>query len=167
MQFYSILIGVFNRQLVFSSSATVYGQPDSVPCTEDFPVRTMNPYGRTKVSAKVIIGVLALQICYRRFPSTPFCLEYELFANSQTVCRLQLYIEEICRDLHTSDSDWKIVLLRFFNPVGAHPSGIIGEDPRGTPNNLMPYMQQVAVGRRKEMVVFGNDYPTKDGTGVR
>ncbi|CAM6087716.1 unnamed protein product [Calypogeia fissa] len=114
------------KKLVFSSSATVYGQPDSVPCTEEFPVRTMNPYGRTK-----------------------------------------LYIEEICRDLQVSDPDWKIVLLRYFNPVAAHPSGVIGEDPRGIPNNLMPYMQQVAVGRRKEMTVFGNDYPTRDGTGVR
>ncbi|CAM6116687.1 unnamed protein product [Calypogeia fissa] len=114
------------KKLVFSSSATVYGQPKSVPCTEDFPVSTLNPYGRTK-----------------------------------------LFIEEIAQDLHVSDSEWRIILLRYFNPVGAHPSGKIGEDPRGVPNNLMPFMQQVAVGRRKELTVFGNDYPTRDGTGVR
>ncbi|KAG6553649.1 hypothetical protein Mapa_004563 [Marchantia paleacea] len=114
------------KKLVFSSSATVYGQPASVPCTEDFPVEAMNPYGRTK-----------------------------------------LFIEEISRDLQKADPDWRIILLRYFNPVGAHPSGLIGEDPRGVPNNLMPYVQQVAVGRRTELTVFGNDYNTKDGTGVR
>jgi UDP-glucose 4-epimerase len=78
----------------------------------------------------------------------------------------QLFIEEICRDIYSSDSEWKIILLRYFNPVGAHPSGCIGEDPRGIPNNLMPYVQQVAVGRRPHLTVFGTDYPTKDGTGV-
>nr|ABK95303.1 unknown [Populus trichocarpa] len=114
------------KQLVFSSSATVYGWPKEVPCTEEFPLSAANPYGRTK-----------------------------------------LFIEEICRDIYSSDSEWKITLLRYFNPVGAHPSGYIGEDPRGIPNNLMPYVQQVAVGRRPHLTVFGTDYPTKDGTGVR
>ncbi|KDP25288.1 hypothetical protein JCGZ_20444 [Jatropha curcas] len=114
------------KKLVFSSSATVYGWPKEVPCTEEFPLCAMNPYGRTK-----------------------------------------LFIEEICRDIYKSDSEWKIILLRYFNPVGAHPSGHIGEDPRGIPNNLMPYVQQVAVGRRPHLTVFGNDYSTKDGTGVR
>lgn len=114
------------KKLVFSSSATVYGQPKEVPCTEDFPICAMNPYGRTK-----------------------------------------LFIEEICRDVHRADPEWKIILLRYFNPVGAHPSGFIGEDPRGIPNNLMPFVQQVAVERRPELTVFGNDYQTKDGTGVR
>ncbi|MBA0608020.1 hypothetical protein Godav_020271 [Gossypium davidsonii] len=125
------LAGEFGRnlsfyQLVFSSSATVYGWPKKVPCTEEFPLSAVNPYGRTK-----------------------------------------LFIEEICRDLRNSDSQWKIILLRYFNPVGAHPSGHIGEDPRGTPNNLMPFVQQVAVGRRQALTVFGKDYSTKDGTGVR
>jgi len=78
----------------------------------------------------------------------------------------QLIIEEICRDLYCSDSDWKIILLRYFNPVGAHPSGSIGEDPRGIPNNLMPFVQQVAVGRLTSLTIFGNDYKTSDGTGV-
>ncbi|KAG9448264.1 hypothetical protein H6P81_014392 [Aristolochia fimbriata] len=114
------------KKLVFSSSATVYGWPKEVPCTEEFPLCATNPYGRTK-----------------------------------------LFIEEICRDLYRSDSQWKIILLRYFNPVGAHPSGIIGEDPRGIPNNLMPFVQQVAVGRRPALTVFGKDYSTKDGTGVR
>ncbi|KAJ8768499.1 hypothetical protein K2173_022592 [Erythroxylum novogranatense] len=114
------------KKLVFSSSATVYGWPEEVPCTEESPICAMNPYGRTK-----------------------------------------LFIEEICRDIHRSDPEWKIILLRYFNPVGAHPSGHIGEDPRGIPNNLMPYVQQVAVGRRPHLTVFGNDYSTKDGTGVR
>eukprot|EP00252_Welwitschia_mirabilis_P015209 TRINITY_DN3345_c0_g1_i2.p1 TRINITY_DN3345_c0_g1~~TRINITY_DN3345_c0_g1_i2.p1 ORF type:complete len:203 (+),score=42.91 TRINITY_DN3345_c0_g1_i2:320-928(+) len=81
--------------------------------------------------------------------------------------RTKLFIEEICRDVHRADPEWSIMLLRYFNPVGAHPSGIIGEDPQGIPNNLMPFVQQVAVGRRKELTVFGNDYNTKDGTGVR
>ncbi|KAG7620043.1 NAD(P)-binding domain superfamily [Arabidopsis suecica] len=114
------------KNLVFSSSATVYGSPKEVPCTEEFPISALNPYGRTK-----------------------------------------LFIEEICRDVYGSDPEWKIILLRYFNPVGAHPSGDIGEDPRGIPNNLMPFVQQVAVGRRPHLTVFGNDYNTKDGTGVR
>ncbi|CAA7402475.1 unnamed protein product [Spirodela intermedia] len=114
------------KKLVFSSSATVYGWPKEVPCTEEFDLSATNPYGRTK-----------------------------------------LFIEEICRDIHISDPDWSIILLRYFNPVGAHPSGHIGEDPRGFPNNLMPFVQQVAVGRRPALTVFGNDYSTKDGTGVR
>ncbi|ERN11079.1 UDP-glucose 4-epimerase GEPI48 [Amborella trichopoda] len=114
------------KKLVFSSSATVYGWPKEVPCTEEFPLCATNPYGRTK-----------------------------------------LFIEEICRDIYRSDSEWKIILLRYFNPVGAHPSGYIGEDPRGIPNNLMPFVQQVAVGRRPALTVYGNDYSTKDGTGVR
>ncbi|KAL6979451.1 UDP-glucose 4-epimerase [Sarracenia purpurea var. burkii] len=113
-------------QLVFSSSATVYGWPKVVPCTEEFPLSAANPYGQTK-----------------------------------------LFIEEICRDIYRSGPEWKIVLLRYFNPVGAHPSGYIGEDPRGIPNNLMPFVQQVAVGRRPALTVFGTDYLTKDGTGVR
>ncbi|KAJ3685189.1 hypothetical protein LUZ61_014353 [Rhynchospora tenuis] len=114
------------KKLVFSSSATVYGWPKTVPCTEEFPLCAMNPYGRTK-----------------------------------------LIIEDICRDLQVADPEWKIMLLRYFNPVGAHPSGLIGEDPRGIPNNLMPFVQQVAVGRRQALTVFGTDYNTVDGTGVR
>lgn len=114
------------KNLVFSSSATVYGWPKVVPCTEEFSLSAANPYGRTK-----------------------------------------LFIEDMCRDVYNSDSEWKIILLRYFNPVGAHPSGYIGEDPRGIPNNLMPFVQQVAVGRRTELTVFGTDYSTKDGTGVR
>ena len=114
------------RNLVFSSSATVYGDPASVPIREDFPVGATNPYGRSK-----------------------------------------LFIEEILRDLHVSDPRWNIALLRYFNPVGAHESGRIGEDPNGIPNNLMPYIAQVAVGRLQRLRVFGNDYPTPDGTGVR
>lgn len=114
------------KNIVFSSSATVYGEPEKVPITEDFPLKATNPYGRTK-----------------------------------------LFIEEMMRDLYISDSDWNIVLLRYFNPVGAHESGRIGEDPVGIPNNLMPFVQQVAVGRRPELSVFGSDYNTVDGTGVR
>jgi len=114
------------KNIVFSSSATVYGAPTKVPITEDFPLSATNPYGQTK-----------------------------------------LMIEEIMRDLHKSDPSWNIILLRYFNPVGAHPSGTIGEDPRGTPNNLLPYVTQVAVGRRESVNVFGNDYNTPDGTGVR
>ncbi|MBN2192005.1 MAG: UDP-glucose 4-epimerase GalE [Polyangiaceae bacterium] len=114
------------RSLVYSSSATVYGEPHAVPITEDFPVGATNPYGRTK-----------------------------------------LMIEEILRDLHRADPRWSMVLLRYFNPVGAHASGQIGEDPRGIPNNLMPFVAQVAVGQRPELSVFGADYPTRDGTGVR
>ncbi|KAJ9555570.1 hypothetical protein OSB04_010184 [Centaurea solstitialis] len=114
------------KKLVFSSSATVYGWPKEVPCTEEFPLSAANPYGRTK-----------------------------------------LIIEEICRDIYASDPEWKIILLRYFNPVGAHPSGRIGEDPHGIPNNLMPFVQQVAVGRQPALHVYGTDYSTKDGTGVR
>lgn len=115
------------KTIVFSSSATVYGDPHAVPIREDFPVgATTNPYGRSK-----------------------------------------FIIEEILRDLHVSDTSWRIALLRYFNPVGAHASGLIGEDPNGIPNNLMPYIAQVAVGRRPHLNVFGNDYPTPDGTGVR
>jgi UDP-glucose 4-epimerase len=115
------------RNLVFSSSATVYGAPHTVPITEDFPTGgTTNPYGRTK-----------------------------------------LMIEEICRDLHVADNTFNVALLRYFNPVGAHESGRIGEDPNDIPNNLLPYISQVAVGKLKELSVFGNDYPTHDGTGVR
>lgn len=114
------------KTLVFSSSATVYGEPKTVPITEDFPLSATNPYGRSK-----------------------------------------LMIEEILRDLVRSDPAWKVALLRYFNPVGAHPSGLIGEDPRGIPNNLMPYIAQVAAGRRSHLQVFGGDYPTSDGTGIR
>lgn len=115
------------KTLVFSSSATVYGDPESVPISENAPAgRVTNPYGRTK-----------------------------------------WMIEEILRDLHAADNAWKIGILRYFNPVGAHPSGQIGEDPRGIPNNLMPYIAQTAIGRREKLHVFGGDYPTRDGTGVR
>ena len=114
------------KRMVFSSSATVYGIPERVPISEDFPLRATNPYGRTK-----------------------------------------LMIEEILQDLFVSDNNWSIALLRYFNPIGAHQSGRIGEDPNGIPNNLMPYVTQVAVGQLKELRVFGNDYPTPDGTGVR
>jgi UDP-glucose 4-epimerase len=116
--------GVIN--LVFSSSATVYGDPRTVPITEDFPLDPTNPYGRTK-----------------------------------------WMIEEILRDLHRADQAWNVVLLRYFNPVGAHPSGQIGEDPHDIPNNLMPYIAQIAVGKLPELQVFGDDYATHDGTGVR
>jgi len=114
------------KKLVFSSSATVYGDPQTVPITEDFPVSPINPYGRSK-----------------------------------------LMVEEICRDLCVADASWSIAVLRYFNPVGAHQSGRIGEDPNDIPNNLFPYISQVAVGRRPELSVFGNDYSTDDGTGVR
>lgn len=114
------------KQLVFSSSATVYGDPASVPISEKFPLSTTNPYGSSK-----------------------------------------LMVENILQDLAISDPAWSISLLRYFNPVGAHESGMIGEDPSGIPNNLMPYIAQVAVGLRESLIVFGNDYPTIDGTGVR
>jgi len=114
------------KTIVFSSSATVYGNPQSVPIREDFPLSATNPYGRTK-----------------------------------------LIIEDILKDLHASDHSWNVAILRYFNPVGAHRSGKIGEDPRGIPNNLFPYISQVAIGRLKELSVYGNDYPTSDGTGVR
>ncbi|MDE6661276.1 MAG: UDP-glucose 4-epimerase GalE [Anaeroplasmataceae bacterium] len=115
---------VFN--LVFSSSATVYGDPKSVPIYEDFDLHVSNPYGRTK-----------------------------------------LMIEDMLRDLSKANPSFNIALLRYFNPIGAHPSGFIGENPNGIPNNLVPYITQVAVGKLKELGVFGNDYPTPDGTGVR
>jgi UDP-glucose 4-epimerase len=114
------------HRLVFSSSATVYGDPSRVPITEDMPLQATNPYGRSK-----------------------------------------LFIEEICRDLVKAEPAWSIILLRYFNPIGAHPSGMIGEDPKGVPNNLMPFLLQVAVGKRDMLSVYGNDYPTPDGTGVR
>ncbi|MGE5155306.1 MAG: UDP-glucose 4-epimerase GalE [Bdellovibrio bacteriovorus] len=114
------------KRLVFSSSATVYGDPASVPIREDFPLSATNPYGRSK-----------------------------------------LFIEEILKDLLVADPTWSLALLRYFNPVGAHRSGRIGEDPNGIPNNLMPYVAQVAIGKLPRLRVFGNDYPTPDGTGVR
>lgn len=114
------------KSILFSSSATVYGDPARVPITEDFPLSCTNPYGRTK-----------------------------------------LMIEEILSDLQVADREWNVCLLRYFNPVGAHKSGQIGEDPGGIPNNLMPYIAQVAVGKLAQLSVFGNDYPTHDGTGVR
>lgn len=114
------------KNFVFSSSATVYGNPQQVPITEDFPTKATNPYGRTK-----------------------------------------LMIEEILRDLYNADEKWNIAILRYFNPVGAHASGLIGEDPLGVPNNLMPYITQVAIGKLPELRIFGNDYNTPDGTGVR
>ena len=114
------------KNLVFSSSATVYGDPERIPIVEDQALRTTNPYGATK-----------------------------------------LMIEGICRDVAKADSAWRIVLLRYFNPVGAHASGEIGEDPSGIPNNLMPFLMQVAVGKRPHLSIFGQDWPTPDGTGVR
>ncbi|KAI4453108.1 udp-glucose 4-epimerase [Holotrichia oblita] len=121
------LMGKYNvKNLVFSSSATVYGDPASVPIAEDFPLSATNPYGQTK-----------------------------------------LMIEYILKDLYKSDNSWNISLLRYFNPVGAHKSGLIGEDPSGIPNNLVPYITQVAIGKLDKLKVFGNDYDTKDGTGVR
>jgi len=114
------------KDLVFSSSACVYGDPQTVPITEEFPLQPTNPYGQTKVM-----------------------------------------IEQILKDLHVADPSHNIVLLRYFNPVGAHPSGRIGEDPLGIPNNLVPYIAQVAGGKLAELSVYGNDYPTDDGTGVR
>ena len=114
------------KNFVFSSSATVYGDPHTVPIKEDFPLSATNPYGRSK-----------------------------------------LIIEEVSRDLFLSDHSWNIALLRYFNPVGAHESGLIGEDPNGIPNNLIPYIAQVAIGKREFLSVFGGDYDTPDGTGVR
>ncbi len=114
------------RTLVFSSSATVYGEPQYLPLNEAHPLAGINPYGRSK-----------------------------------------LMIEEMLRDLFAAEPDWRIGILRYFNPVGAHESGLIGEDPQGAPNNLMPYIAQVAIGRRDCLNVWGNDYPTPDGTGVR
>ena len=114
------------KNLVFSSSATVYGEPKSVPITEKFPTSAQNPYGQTKLMS-----------------------------------------EHILQDISISDNEWNIVLLRYFNPIGAHVSGRIGEDPNGIPNNLLPYIAQVAVGKLKELSIFGDDYKTIDGTGVR
>ncbi|WP_260260045.1 UDP-glucose 4-epimerase GalE [Vibrio intestinalis] len=115
------------KNLIFSSSATVYGDPEIVPITEDSPTgATTNPYGTSKHM-----------------------------------------VEQCLSDLFVADSEWSITLLRYFNPVGAHPSGTMGEDPQGIPNNLMPFIAQVAVGRREKLSVFGDDYPTPDGTGVR
>jgi UDP-glucose 4-epimerase len=114
------------KQMIFSSSATVYGEPQFLPLTEDHPTSAVNPYGRTK-----------------------------------------LVIEDMLRDVAASDSSWRFGILRYFNPVGAHDSGLIGENPLGVPNNLMPFITQVADGRREKLSVFGNDYETRDGTGVR
>lgn len=114
------------KNIIFSSSATVYGDPATVPITEDFPLSVTNPYGRTK-----------------------------------------LMLEEIFRDIYVSDEAWNIILLRYFNPIGAHKSGTIGENPKGIPNNLVPYITQVAVGKLDYLNVFGDDYDTPDGTGVR
>lgn len=114
------------KSLVFSSSATVYGDPHKVPISENFPLSATNPYGRTK-----------------------------------------LMIEEILRDMHEAENDWNIAILRYFNPVGAHASGKIGEDPNGIPNNLVPYITQVAIGKLKQLSIYGDDYATSDGTGVR
>lgn len=114
------------KKLVFSSSATVYGMPEEVPISEDFPLSATNPYGSSK-----------------------------------------LMIEQILRDLYVSDNEWSISMLRYFNPIGAHDSGRIGEDPNGIPNNLMPFITQVAIGKLEQLQVFGNDYSTVDGTGVR
>ena len=114
------------KRFVFSSSATVYGDPESVPIVESARLSATNPYGQSK-----------------------------------------LMVEQILGDVRRADPDWRIGILRYFNPAGAHPSGLIGEDPRGTPNNLMPFVAQVAIGRRPRLAVFGNDYPTPDGTGVR
>ena len=113
-------------RLVFSSSATVYGDPAAVPINETFPLQATNPYGRSKLN-----------------------------------------VEDMLRDIGLADKQWRVALLRYFNPVGAHASGLIGEDPQGIPNNLMPFVAQVAVGRRVELSVFGGDYATPDGTGVR
>ena len=136
MYYHNNLTGTFNlckllgeygaKRIVFSSSATVYGKPASVPITEDFPLSTTNPYGETK-----------------------------------------LMIERILKDLHASDNEWSVSILRYFNPIGAHKSGLIGEDPKGIPNNLLPYVAQVATGKRQCLSIFGNDYDTHDGTGVR
>ena len=114
------------KTIVFSSSATVYGKPESVPIREDFPLSTTNPYGETK-----------------------------------------LMIERILKDLHVSDNEWSVSILRYFNPIGAHKSGLIGEDPKGIPNNLLPYVSKVAAGKLEKLSIFGDDYNTHDGTGVR
>lgn len=126
MNLLELMRGFGVKNIVFSSSATVYGNPATVPITEDFPLSCTNPYGQTK-----------------------------------------LMIEYILKDLYKADASFNIALLRYFNPIGAHPSGLIGEDPNGIPNNLVPYITQVAVGKLERLNVFGNDYPTRDGTGVR
>lgn len=123
---YDVMAKYNCKKMVFSSSATVYGQPEKIPCVEDFKLMATNPYGRTK-----------------------------------------LFLEEIARDIQKAEPEWRIILLRYFNPVGAHESGKLGEDPKGIPNNLMPFIQQIAVGRLPELNVYGHDYPTKDGSAVR
>ncbi|XP_059661731.1 bifunctional UDP-glucose 4-epimerase and UDP-xylose 4-epimerase 1-like [Cornus florida] len=123
---YQVMAKYNCKKLVFSSSATVYGQPDKIPCVEDFQPMAMNPYGRTK-----------------------------------------LFLEEIARDIQRADSEWRMIMLRYFNPVGAHESGKLGENPKGIPNNLMPYIHQVAVGRLPHLNVYGHDYPTPDGSAIR
>jgi UDP-glucose 4-epimerase len=123
---FEVMAGHGVKNIVFSSSATVYGDPASVPITEDFPLAATNPYGRSK-----------------------------------------LMIEQVLGDLHVADPEWRIALLRYFNPVGAHESGLIGEDPNGIPNNLLPFIAQVADGRRASLSVYGDDYATPDGTGMR
>lgn len=121
------LLAKYNiRKFIFSSSATVYGNPKALPITEDFPLAATNPYGQSK-----------------------------------------LIIEDILRDLYKADNSWQIIILRYFNPVGAHSSGLIGESPKDIPNNLMPYISQVAIGKLNELLIFGDDYVTDDGTGVR
>lgn len=132
------------HRLVFSSSATVYGAAETMPLTEQSPVGAgiTNAYGRTKHMIE--------EICRDFYESKTLLAEEEQAGDSQRTA-----------------NDWSIVVLRYFNPVGAHPSGLIGEDPHGIPNNLMPYVAQVAIGRREFLTVFGNDYPTPDGTGVR
>jgi UDP-glucose 4-epimerase len=126
MVLFEVMAEVAVKNIVFSSSATVYGDPKTVPIKEDFPLSATNPYGRTK-----------------------------------------LMIEDILRDMYKADTGWRVALLRYFNPIGAHESGLIGEDPNGIPNNLMPYVAGVAVGKYEQLSVFGGDYPTPDGTGVR
>ena len=136
MYYYNNLVSTLNlvellakydaKRIVFSSSATVYGNPKTVPIREDFPLSTTNPYGETK-----------------------------------------LMIERILKDVWVSDNDWSVSILRYFNPIGAHKSGLIGENPKGIPNNLLPYVAKVAAGQLPYLSVFGNDYDTKDGTGVR
>lgn len=123
---FNTMAGAGVKKLVFSSSATVYGDPHTVPIRETFPLSATSPYGRSK-----------------------------------------LMIEDILRDAEKSDPNWRIAILRYFNPVGAHDSGLIGEDPSGIPNNIMPYITQVAAGKLEQLSIFGNDYPTADGTGVR
>lgn len=143
-------------QLVFSSSATVYGQPEKIPCVEDFELTALNPYGRTKVAhywIRHLIVKYLLAVCNR--------IMLNFFMDGS-----QLFPEMMAQDIQKADPEWQIVILRYFNPIGAHVSGRLGEDPKGIPNNLMPYVQQVAVGRLPHLNVHGNDYPTRDGTAV-